>query len=112
MFREGKTGALSFVKGGYALPQIPASRVSSVSCLTCSAHEYLLTFLHSSGPLTLCFPTPLSLPFDFFFFRMNEGILSYWSKRHIFFFFFFFLSSPPVARQGKEVVLGRKVGSE
>lgn len=107
MFREGKTGTLNIVKGGYALPQIPASRVSSVSCLTCPAHEYLLTFLHFSGPLTLCFPTPLPLPFDFFFFRINEGILSYWSKSHI-----CFLSLFPIARQGKEIVMGRKVGSE
>lgn len=48
-----RLGALHVAKGGYALHQTPASSVSSVSCLICSAQRHLLTFSHSFGPFAL-----------------------------------------------------------
>lgn len=51
--------------GNYALHQIPASSVSSVSCWICSAQRHLLTFVLSDLLLSVfIYPLPV-LPFDF-----------------------------------------------
>lgn len=73
--------------------------------LPCSQMSFDLSSLVRTSDSVLSHTPSSSL--WFLFFRMNEGILSYWSKNHI-----CFLSSSPIARQGKEIVMGRKVGSE
>lgn len=105
--KKERPGALHVAKGGCVLHQIPASTVScSLLDLHCSRISFDCSILFWTF-FSLFFPIPLPLlPFDFFFFRINENVLSYWSISVL----SLLCLHPHLASQRKVIVLGRKIG--